>query len=125
VKQGIVQSLYSTALTNGQAERDFVTEVQTVKHDLWKNGYPKHFVDTTINKFGKKSYPSTQSKAACTVVIAYVKGISDKFKRIGNKYNIKTVFKTKHTLRDIFVRTKLHTKSQQQIKHCIYSIPCE
>jgi hypothetical protein len=94
VKRGIVQSSCNRALTNCQEQRDFVTEVQNVKHDLWKNGYPKYFVDTTINKFGKKNYPSTQSKEACTVVIPYVKGISDKFKRIGNKYNIKTIFKT-------------------------------
>jgi hypothetical protein len=100
VKQALVQSLYDRALSNCQEQRNFVTEVQNVKHDLWKNGYPKHFVDTTINIFEKKNYPSTQSKEACTVVIPYVKGISDKFKRIGNKYNIKTIFKTKHTLRN-------------------------
>jgi predicted GIY-YIG superfamily endonuclease len=74
---------------------------------------------------GKKNYPSIQSKEACTIFIPYVKGISDMFKRIGNKYNIKTIFKTEHTLRNVFVRTKPDTKSQQQIKHCIYSIPCE
>jgi hypothetical protein len=70
---------------------------------------PGGFVDTTINKFGKKNYPSTQSKEACTVVISNVKGISDKFKRIGNKYNIKNIFKTKHTLRNVFVRNKPDT----------------
>jgi hypothetical protein len=90
-----------------------------------KNGYPKHFVDITINKFGKKNYPSTQSNEVCTVVIPYVKGISVKFNHIGNKYNIKTIFKTKHTLRNIFIRTKPDTKSQLRIRHCFYSIPCE
>jgi hypothetical protein len=70
---------------------------------LWKNGYPEHSVDTAINKFGNKNYPSTQSKAACTVVIPYVKGISDKFKCNGNKYNIKAIFKTKHALHNVFV----------------------
>jgi hypothetical protein len=107
VKQGIVHSLYDRALSNCQEQRDFVTEVQNVKLDLGKNDYPKHVLDTTINKSGKKKFPSTQSKEACTVVIPNVKGISDQFKCIGNKYNIKTIFKTKHTL------------------HCIYSIPCE
>jgi hypothetical protein len=34
------------------------------------------------------------------VVIPYVKGISDKFKQIGNRYNIRTIFKTKYTLRN-------------------------
>jgi hypothetical protein len=114
-----------TALTNCQERRGFVTKVQNVKHDLWLNGYPKHFVDTTINKSGKKNYPITQSKAVCTVVIPYVKGILEKFKCIGNKYNIKTLSKIKHTVRNIFVQTKPDIKSQQQIKNCIYGILCE
>jgi hypothetical protein len=101
-KQGIDQSLYNRAFTNCQEQKDFVTEVQNVKHYLWRNGYPKHFVDTTVNKFGKKNYPSTQLKESCTIVIPYVKGISDKFERIGNKYN-KTIFETKHTLHNVFV----------------------
>jgi hypothetical protein len=53
-------------------------------------------VDTTVNKFGKKNYPSTQSKETCAIDIPYAKGISDKFKRIGNQCKIKTIFKTKH-----------------------------
>jgi hypothetical protein len=39
VKQGIVQSLYNRALINCQDRKDFETEVQNVKHDLWKNGH--------------------------------------------------------------------------------------
>jgi hypothetical protein len=35
----------------------------------------------------------------CTVIIPYVKAISEKFRRIGNRFNFKTIFKTKHTLR--------------------------
>jgi hypothetical protein len=34
-----------------------------------ENVYPKHFVDTTGNKFGKKNHPSTQSKEAYTVFL--------------------------------------------------------
>jgi hypothetical protein len=31
------------------------------------------------------------------VYIPYVKGVSEKFKRIGNQHNIRTVFTTKQT----------------------------
>jgi hypothetical protein len=58
------------------------------------------------------------------VVISYVKGISEKFRRIGNSYNIKTIFKTKHALRDTLMRTR-PISDAQQTAHCIYSIPCE
>jgi predicted GIY-YIG superfamily endonuclease len=53
-----------------------------------------------------------------------VKGISDKFKRIGNRYNIRTIFKTKHTLRNTLMRTR-PTSDPQLTAHCIYNIPCE
>jgi hypothetical protein len=53
-----------------------------------------------------------------------VKGISEKLKQIGNLYNIRTVFKTKHTLTSSLMRTRLQ-RSPQQMAHCVYSIPCE
>jgi hypothetical protein len=50
--------------------------------------------------------------------------VSEKFKRIGNQYNIGTVFKTKHTLRSSLARTRPE-RDPQQTAHCIYSISCE
>jgi predicted GIY-YIG superfamily endonuclease len=58
------------------------------------------------------------------VYIPYVKGVSEKFKRIGNQNNITRVFKTKHTLRSSLVRTT-PKRDTQQTAHCVYSIPCE
>jgi hypothetical protein len=55
--------------------------------------------------------------------ILNVKGVSEKFKRIGNQYNIRTLFKTKHTLRSSLVRTR-PKRDPQQTAHCVYSIPC-
>jgi hypothetical protein len=48
-----------------------------------------------------------------SVVIPYVKGISEKFKWIGNCYNVKTIFKTKHTLKDTLMRTRPISDPQQ------------
>jgi hypothetical protein len=58
------------------------------------------------------------------VVIPYVKGISDKFKRIGNRYNIRTIFKTKYTLRNTLMKTR-HMTDPQLSAQCIYNIPWE
>jgi hypothetical protein len=57
------------------------------------------------------------------VVIPYVKDISDKFKRIGNRYT-RTIFKTKHTLRNTLMRTR-PMSDPQLTAQCIYNIPCE
>jgi hypothetical protein len=58
------------------------------------------------------------------VYILYVKGVSEKFKGMGNWYNIRTIFKTKHTLRSSFMKTRLE-RDPLQTAQCIYSITCE
>jgi hypothetical protein len=58
------------------------------------------------------------------VYIPYVKGVSEKFKRIGNRYNIGTIFKTKHKLRNSLMKTRPE-RDPQQTARCVYSIPCE
>jgi hypothetical protein len=58
------------------------------------------------------------------VVIPHVKGISDKFKWIGNCYNIRTIFKTKHTLRNTLMRTR-PMSDLQLTAHSIYNISCK
>jgi hypothetical protein len=52
------------------------------------------------------------------------KGVSEKIKRIAERYKIKTIFQTKHTLKSMFVKTNT-IREPQHTKHCIYSIPCE
>jgi hypothetical protein len=58
------------------------------------------------------------------VYILYVKGVSEKFKRIGNRYNIWTIFKTKHTLRSSLMKTGPE-RDPLQTAECIYSVLCE
>jgi predicted GIY-YIG superfamily endonuclease len=65
-----------------------------------------------------------EEKPLGLVYIPYVKGVSEKFKRTGNQYNIRTIFKTKHTLRSSLARTR-PKRDPQQMAHCVYSIPCE
>jgi hypothetical protein len=53
-----------------------------------------------------------------------VKGVSEKFKHVGNRYNIRTFFKTKHTLRSSLMKTRPE-RDLQQTAQCINNIPCE
>jgi hypothetical protein len=53
-----------------------------------------------------------------------VKCVSEKFKRIGNLYNIRTIFKTKPALRSLLIKTRPE-RDPLQTAQCIYSIPCE
>jgi hypothetical protein len=63
-------------------------------------------------------------KASGISYIPYMKGVSKKFKHIGNQYNIAMTFKTKHTLVGSLMKTWLE-RDPQQIAQCAYSIPCE
>jgi hypothetical protein len=84
--------------------------------------YPKEFVDSVM-KPSARNRPSTDTVYQGTVVIPYVRDISKKFRCIGNRFNLRTIFKTKHTLRGT-VMTPGWVTDVQQTKQCVYNIPC-
>jgi hypothetical protein len=86
------------------------------------NEHPKEFVDSVM-KPSARNHPSSDTVYQSTVVIPYVKGISEKFRCIKNRFNLRIIFKTKHTLRGILMKTGLVRVAQQK-KQCAYSIPC-
>jgi hypothetical protein len=98
-------------------------EVENLKHDIQLNGYSQDFINSVIRSKGG-SHQKKKDKPLGTVHIPYVKSISEKFRRIGNQYNIRTIFRTKHTLRSLIVRTRPKS-DPQQTANCVYSIPCE
>jgi hypothetical protein len=90
-------------------------ELDNLKHDLQLNGFPQKLMDTVINNTGGNNRSRNEVKPIGSVAIPYVKGISEKCKRIGNRY-IKTIFKTKKTLRDTLMRTR-HISDPQLTAH--------
>jgi hypothetical protein len=50
--------------------------------------------------------PKNRGKSWASAFLPYVKSVSEKIKGIGSLYNIRTVFKTKHTLRSSLIRAK-------------------
>lgn len=76
------------------------------------NDYPEQLVDSTIRNFGRKGQPDTQTVTIGMVVIPYVKDVSENFMQMGKKYNIMTIFKTKHTLCNTLIRTKPNIRTQ-------------
>jgi hypothetical protein len=66
---------------------------------------PKLFIDSVINSKGRIRMNEEQ-KPLSSVYIPYVKGVSEKFKRIGNRYNIRTIFRTRHSLRSSLMKTR-------------------
>jgi hypothetical protein len=123
VKRGLTQSLHNRASTICQERQDLLNEISNLKCDLQLNGYPQSFIDSVINSKGS-SHQNTEENPLGSVHIPYVKGVSEKFERIGNRYNIRTIFKTKHKLRSSLMKNRPE-RDPQQMARCVCSIPCE
>jgi hypothetical protein len=121
VKRGLIQSLHNRASTIFQERQDLAKESGNLRSDLQLNGYLQDFIDSVINSKGS-SRLNEEQKSLGSVYIPYVNGVSEKFKRIGNRYNIRTIFK--HTLRILIMKTRPE-RDPLQTPQCIYSIPCE
>jgi hypothetical protein len=98
VKRGLIQSLHSRASTICQERQDLVKKISSLRSDLQLNGYPHGFLDSVINSKGSNRLNEEQNLLG-SVYIPYVKGVSENFKRIGNRYNIWTIFRINYTLR--------------------------
>jgi hypothetical protein len=123
VKRGIIRSLHNRATIICLQRHDLAHELNNPKHDLQLNGFPPKLINSVNNTWGKNRLRN-DVKLIGSLVIPYAKGISDKFKRIGNRYKIRTIFTTKYTLRKTLVRTR-PTSDPQLTAHCIYNIPCD
>jgi hypothetical protein len=122
VKWGLIQSLHSRASTICQERQNLVKEISSLRSDLQLNDYPQGFIDSVIDSKGSGRLNEEQ-KPLRSVYIPYVKGTSEKLKCVGNRYNISTIFETKHTLRSSLMKTRLE-RDPQQMAQCIYSIHC-
>jgi hypothetical protein len=60
---------------------------------LMLNGYPQDFSDS-VTKSRRNNSPSTDRIPLSTVAIPYVRGTSKKPRRLGNHFNIRTIFTT-------------------------------
>ena len=108
VKRGVIQSLVHRANILCHNEQDNRTELELVTDELATNAYPGKLVDSVINRKprNRKKKGDNENKSVCVISIPYIRGVSEKFKRTGERFNIKTIFKTKCTLWNFFRKTK-------------------
>jgi hypothetical protein len=82
--------------------------------------YPQEFIGSVM-KPSRSNYPSDTTCQG--TVIPYDKGISEKFRCIEKRFNVRIIFKTKHTLCGTMMKTGPVTDAQQT--QCVYSMPCD
>jgi hypothetical protein len=87
------------------------------------NDFPQEFVDS-ITKSPRSNRPFSDTIYQHTIIIPYIKGISEKYRRIGNRFNARTIVKIKQALRGTLMKTG-PVRHAKQRKQCVYSIPCD
>ena len=122
-KHGIVRTLVDRALTICNSEDTLQEEINNIKSDLTRNGYPAKLADQTLEKRKNNTRRALEKENQKMVCIPYIKGLSEKIRRIGQHYNIRTVFSSSNSLRSQLTKTK--PEGQKDKKNCIYEIPCE
>jgi hypothetical protein len=70
---------------------------------LMLNEYLKEFIDPVM-KPSRSTRPSSNTVYQGSVIL-YAKGISEKFTHIGNCFNLRTIFRTRHTQRGTLMKT--------------------
>jgi hypothetical protein len=121
VKRSSIQSIHNKVSIICQEGRDLFIEISSLRSDLQPNGSPQGYIDTVINSEGN-SRMNKEEKPLDSCVYPICVGVSEKFKRMGKRYNIRTIFRTKHTLRSSFMKTRLERDPQRKAQ-CIYTIP--
>jgi predicted GIY-YIG superfamily endonuclease len=114
-------------------DNQFTKEKTLLKNVLNANNYPAEFVNKEIKNIEKGSLliphnnnnRNNSANIICkNLTTPYVKGLSERIKKIGNQSNIRTSFKSNNTLRSILTKTKPKNEEQSS-KNCIYQISCE
>lgn len=123
IKKGVVKSLYDRAKTIC-SNQHLNQEKQFIKTALKQNDYPETFLDKCFTDFEQPTTTRNQEQPSTNLFLPYIPGISDQLKRLSKKFNIRTIFKTRNTIRSQLTKTKPNNE-KENTKNVIYKIPCQ
>jgi len=99
-------------------------EISKILTDLKDNDYPRHFVHNILREWkqGKPINQSPKQHFKQTMVIPYVKGLSEKFRKDVKDIGIKVYFRNPKNLGAILKPNKINDPFK--ISGIIYKVPC-
>lgn len=129
VKMGIAQGLFFRAFKVSSDEEAKNKEIEIIKEELRNNNYPSYLINKALKKTKENirktnDFNRNEENPICTITVPYVKGKSEKIRRLNKKFNIRTVFSSGPTLRSFLTKVK-PTNKDQDTKNVVYKIPCE
>ena len=96
-------------------------EEPRVTNDLKANDYPRNFIKSVDQPNNTQPKPPEYPKPYAS--IRYVKGVSQRIRRILNRENIKTAFKQLTTLGDVFKKPK-DRSTKERLKRIVHKVSC-
>ena len=97
-------------------------EKDKVLKDLSLNGYPESFINNAC-KPTKKSHQTESVQLRGRTCLPYVKGLSERLKRILEKAGVRTALKPCQTLADVF-RVPKERPTPNRVKGIVYKVKC-
>ncbi|XP_074656696.1 uncharacterized protein LOC141909911 [Tubulanus polymorphus] len=127
-KRGVVKTLLHRADTIVSDDSERQSEKQHIKEVLSWNDYP-NWVFNKVTMLPKpkpvvRNKRDTQAPRKRSVVVPYVKGMSEQIRRVMKDYNISVYFKPVNTLRQLLVRPK-DPVPKERITGPVYHVKCE
>ena len=126
-KRAVVKTLMDRAKYLPSTSERKQNEKQQVIGDLKVNGYSQSFIDRclvpaqeTIQPENQESQESPRGHAS----IPYIKGVSERVRRVLSRENVRTTFKPVKTLGSIFKKPK-DRPATNQIKGIVYKVKCK
>ena len=122
-KQSVVRTLYSRAASLSSSSLVRSTEEVHISEALQDNGYPREFINYNLRRPSNSQQIHQLTQPSATVVLPYIQGQSESIRRILQQLDIRTIFKTTLTLRQILSHPKDPVPKRMQTG-VIYKIPC-
>ena len=124
-KLGVVRTLYDRNRNLVTLQQDQALEKQHIDNALKQCGYPKWAMEKVgVDMNNPRGRNNREETPYGTVVIPYVKGLSESLRRSYGRYNFQTAMKPVSTLRNILVHPK-DKRSMEDQCNVIYKIPCK
>ena len=120
VKSGIADCLHHRAERICQQGSALADERMHVQMVLMANGYPKQAL---VKKRRKRQDGCWSGWPRARVFLPYIKGISEKIRRVCKPMDVQMVFTSRNTLRKSLMKVK-GRPGMMDMKGIVYSIPC-
>ena len=101
----VIRSLYGRPDRLCCTVKDRDTEKEHIESALISNGYPRHII-SKYNAPSRRREGEERENPKASIVILYVRNLSESIRRILTRCNIRTCFKPNTTLRNLLVHPK-------------------